>query len=101
MPKDSKTKPERQQLAIALKDDPHSNEPQHITASGRGELAEQIISIALAAGVKVREDADLAEILSVLEVDSPVPFEVLGTVSEILSHIYQTNAAPMSQTNSK
>ncbi len=91
-------KPARQQLAIALEDDPASDAPQRITATGRGEVAEQIISIALAAGVRVREDAELAEILSILDVDSPVPLEVLGTVSEILSYVYRANAALMPRT---
>ncbi len=91
-------KPQRQQLAIALEDDPTTDAPQRITATGRGEIAEQIITIALAAGVRVREDADLAEILSVLDVDSPVPVEVLGTVSEILSYVYRANAALMPRT---
>jgi len=97
-PEKIEPKPKRQQLAIALEDDPFSEAPQRITATGRGEVAEQIIAIALAAGVKVREDADLAEILSVLDVDSPVPVEVLGTVSEILSYVYRANAALIPKT---
>lgn len=92
-PEQPAAKPERQKLAIALEDDPDTDAPQRITATGRGEVAEQIITIALAAGVKVREDADLAEILFVLDVDSPVPVEVLGAVSEILSYVYRANAA--------
>jgi len=94
----SDQKPARQQLAIALEDDPASDAPQRITATGRGEVAEQIIAIALASGVRVRQDAELAEILSVLDVDSPVPVEVLGTVSEILSYVYRANAAMMPRT---
>jgi len=98
-PEKTESKPARQQLAIALEDDPASDAPQRITATGRGEVAEQIIAIALAAGVRVREDSDLAEILSVLDVDSPVPIEVLGTVSEILSYVYRANAALMPKTD--
>ena len=56
-------------------------------------MAEQILAIAFEHGVKVREDADLAEILTVLEVDSVVPVEVLATISEILAHVYRANAA--------
>ncbi len=83
----------KRQVAIALKDDPATDVPSRITATGRGKVAEQIISIALANDVKVREDSDLAEVLSVLDVDSVVPVEVLATVSEILSYVYRANAA--------
>jgi len=83
----------RQQVAVALKDDPGTGAPQKITATGRGAVAEQIIQIALDNGVRVREDPDLAEILTVLDVESTVPVEVLATISEILSYIYKTNAA--------
>ncbi len=91
-PEDTADKQKRQ-VAIALKDDPATDAPSRITATGRGKVAEQIISIALANDVKVREDSDLAEVLSVLDVDSVVPLEVLATVSEILSYVYRANAA--------
>ena len=45
--------------------------------------------------MKVREDADLAEILSVLEIDSVIPVEVLATVAEILAFVYRANGAEM------
>jgi flagellar biosynthesis protein len=84
-----------QQVAVALQDDPDTDAPQKITATGRGAVAEQIIQIALDNGVRVREDPDLAEILTVLDVESTVPVEVLATISEILSYVYKTNAAMM------
>ncbi len=88
------TKPKsKQTLAIALKDKPGNDAAPHITATGRGKVAEQILAIAFEHGVKVREDADLAEILAVLEVDSVVPVEVLATISEILAYVYRANAA--------
>lgn len=77
-------------VAVALKDGATAR-PQ-VTASGRGALAEQILEIAFARGVKVREDADLAEILAAIEVDSEVPVEALAAVAEILSHVYRANS---------
>lgn len=88
----------KQQIAIALEDTPESETAPRITATGKGAVAEQIIAIALASGVKVRKDADLAEVLSVLEVDSVVPVEVLATISEILAYVYRANAARLPQT---
>ncbi|MFX8685003.1 EscU/YscU/HrcU family type III secretion system export apparatus switch protein, partial [Acinetobacter baumannii] len=56
---------------------------------GRGAVAEQILAIAFANGVKVREDADLVEILSLIDVDSPIPLEAFAAVAEILRYVYQ------------
>ena len=79
--------------AVALSADPAGSGLPKIVATGRGAVAEQILTLAFAAGVKVREDADLVEILSVLAVDSEIPIEALATVSEILSYVYRANAA--------
>lgn len=63
-----------------------------ITASGRGAVAEQILQIAFERGIKVRKDRDLAEILSVVEVESEIPLAALAGVAEILRYLYQTDA---------
>ncbi len=79
-------------IAVALQDDPDTPAAPRITAAGKGKVAEQILAIAFANGVKVREDADLAQILSLLEVDSVVPLEALAAVAEILRYVYMANA---------
>jgi flagellar biosynthesis protein len=78
-------------LAVALGHTPGSETAPKILASGNGAVAEQIVRLALDNGVRVREDADLASILSVLEVESIVPVEVFATISEILSYLYRAN----------
>ena len=83
------------QIAIALQFEPGRDFGPRVVATGKGAVAEQILAIAFANGVKVREDADLAEILSVLEVDSIIPVEVLATVAEILAYVYRANGAEM------
>ncbi len=65
-----------------------------ITAAGRGKLAEQILQMAFANGIRVRQDSALAEMLAALELDSPVPNEALVAVAEILSYVYRANGAP-------
>nr|WP_247894327.1 EscU/YscU/HrcU family type III secretion system export apparatus switch protein [Azospirillum sp. B510] len=62
-----------------------------IVATGKGTVAEQILELAFANGVKVREDADLVEILSAIEVDSDIPVEAIAAVAEILAHVYRAN----------
>lgn len=72
-----------------------------ITASGRGAVAEQILQIAFDRGVKVRQDSDLAEILSVVEVDSEIPLAALAGVAEILRYLYQTDDAAAEATETQ
>ncbi|WP_240002304.1 EscU/YscU/HrcU family type III secretion system export apparatus switch protein [Oleisolibacter albus] len=62
-----------------------------IVASGRGAVADQILELAFANGVKVREDADLAEILAAIEIDSEIPVEAIAAVAEILAYVYRAN----------
>lgn len=84
--------PTKRQKAVALEYQPGSNKAPRITATGQGLVAEQILQLAFAHGVKVREDADLVEILSVLEIDSVIPVEAYAAVGEILSYVYKANA---------
>ena len=62
-----------------------------IIATGRGKLAEEILQMAFDKGVKVREDADLAELLVKLELDTPIPSEAILAVAEILAKVYEAN----------
>ena len=96
--------PARRQVAVAIQDRPGDPRGQgraapRVVASGRGALAEQILRIAFDRGVKVRNDADLAEILATIEVESEIPLEALAAVAEILSYVYRTQStvAPESE----
>ena len=82
--------------AVALEYRPDQGDPRpRITATGSGAVAEQILQAAFASGVKVREDADLVEILALFEEDSLIPLEALAAVAEILAYVYRAeNRAP-------
>lgn len=69
----------------------NSDSPSKIIASGRGKLAEEILALAFSKGVKVREDADLAEMLVKLDLDTPIPSEAILAVAEILAKVYEAN----------
>ena len=89
--------PARRPVAVAIQDRPGDPRGQgraapRVVASGRGALAEQILQIAFDRGVKVRNDADLAEILATIEVESEIPLEALAAVAEILSYVYRTQS---------
>lgn len=79
--------------AVAIEYDRKNKDVPRVTASGSGSIAEQILQIAFDRGIKVREDAELVEILSLVEVDSPIPLEAFAAVAEILAYVYQTNDA--------
>lgn len=76
--------------AVAIKRDGPDSAPS-IAAKGHGFLAEKILDIAFAEGVKVRQDKDLVELLDAFDVDCPVPLEALHAVSLILERVYAEN----------
>lgn len=68
-----------------------TDQAPRVIAGGRGTVAEQILEIAFANGIKVREDADLAELLSAIELDDEIPLEAFAAVAEILIYVYKAN----------
>lgn len=78
-------------IAVALKYEPGDDGAPKVIAGGRGHIAEQILQIAFDRGIKVRKDADLAQILSVIDVDSEIPLEAFAAVAEILVYVYRAN----------
>ena len=62
-----------------------------VVATGKGAVAEQILEVAFAHGVKVRTDPDLAQILSAVEEGSVIPVEAFVAVAEILAYVYRAN----------
>ncbi len=97
----SKPKIDRRQKAVALSDQEKSGTRPRVVASGEGGVAEQIIQLAWANDIKVREDADLVEILSAIDVESEIPIEAFAAVAEILSYVYRANAGLIPLEDSK
>ena len=83
--------PARQPVAVALEHDRAGRALPKVVASGRGALAEAILDLAFEHGVKVREDADLAAILGLVEVGEDIPAEAFLAVAEILAYLYRAN----------
>jgi len=78
-------------IAIALRYDVGRDPAPRIVAKGHGQEAEDILRVAFANDVKVREDADLAELLHAVDLDSLIPLEAFTAVAEILSYLYRLN----------
>lgn len=87
--------PRPRAVAVALQYDPDKAGAPTVTASGKGALAEQILNLAFANGVKVRSDPDLAQVLAAVEVDTVIPIEAFAAVAEILAYVYRANNRPV------
>lgn len=97
------TEPEIQKV-IAIEgatseSDSAASAPPKIIAKGSGVLAEKMLDIAFAEGIKVRQDKDLTEILDAFEVESPIPLEALHAVSLILERVYAENNKMINQSD--
>ena len=89
-------KPERQvadktPVAVALRYDAAHDKAPRVVAKGKGKEADEIVRLAFANDIKVREDADLAALLEAVELDSLIPLEAFTAVAEILSYLYRLN----------
>lgn len=84
---------EKATKAVALQYDKKNEPAPRVTASGEGYMAEQIIEIARQNNIPIHQDANLAEILSALELDSFIPLDAYVAVAEILSYIYRKNSS--------
>ena len=84
---------DKPQKAVALEFDPQERDIPTIIATGTGFVAQQILNIAFEHGVKVREDANLVEILAKLEIGDEIPIIAFAAVAEILSHVYRWEIA--------
>ena len=62
-----------------------------MVAGGRGAIAEQILQIVFANDVRVRQDADLVQLLSAIDIDHEIPVEAFAAVAEILTYVYRAN----------
>lgn len=84
---------DKDKLAVALTYDQSKDKAPRVSAKGKGYIAQQIIEVARQHGIEIRKDADLAKILSKLELNTPIPVEAYAAVAEILAYVYKVNKA--------
>jgi flagellar biosynthesis protein len=80
-------------IAVALRYERESDPAPRVVANGQGHLAAAILDLAFATGVKVRQDADLAEMLQAVELGEQIPLAAFTAVAEILARLYHANEA--------
>jgi len=83
--------PGKTKKAIALRYDQTRDAAPRVVATGQGTLAEKILQLARKQGIPVHEDADLAEVLSRLNLNEEIPPETYVLVAEILAFVYRAN----------
>ena len=75
--------------AVALGYNRSLDNAPKVLASGAGEIANKIISLAKEHDIPIKEDPDLIEILSKVEVDQEIPPNLYKAVAEIFSFLYK------------
>lgn len=78
--------------AVALRYDQVKEDAPRVTAKGQGRLAEKIIQLALDNGVPIKNDPDLVEVLSQLDLQEEIPPEIYVAVAELLAFVYSINS---------
>lgn len=59
-----------------------------LLAKGNAEVANKIIQVAIENNIPIKQDKDLVELLSQLELNQEIPTELYKAVAEIFSFIY-------------
>lgn len=82
---------ENRKKAVALRYDRTKHAAPTVVGKGVGILAERILALAKEHNIPIHEDADLAEVLSRLDLREEIPPETYFLVAEILAFIYRSN----------
>jgi flagellar biosynthesis protein len=77
--------------AAALKYDSRKDVAPHLTAKGRGAIAEKMIDLAKKNNIPIKADPALVQILSKIDIDEQIPVELYKAVAEILAFVYSMN----------
>ena len=77
------------QQAVALRYEPKKDQAPKLVGKGRGHLAEKIIELARHHNIPIRQDKNLIQILSRLDLNQEIPDNVYKAVAEILAFVYR------------
>ena len=78
--------------AVALKYHTETDTAPKVTAKGEGLVAERIIELAKENEVPIKEDPDLVQILSQVDINKEIPPSVYKVVAELLAFVYKLNS---------
>ena len=84
--------PRPPELAIGLSYGRNSSGAPRVVAKGRGEVAARILTAAEEAGVPVRRDRDLVQLLAAVDLGDEIPVEAYAAVAEVIAFLWRLNA---------
>lgn len=79
-------------IAVGLTYGRDSSGAPRVVAKGRGEVAARILVAAEEAGVPVRRDRDLVQLLAAVDLGDEVPAEAYAAVAEVIAFLWRLNA---------
>jgi flagellar biosynthesis protein len=77
--------------AVALSYDSAINNSPKVVGKGSGKLADRIIDIAKQNNLPIKEDPNLIELLSKVELDKEVPSNMYKAVAEVFKFLYEVS----------
>ncbi|MGO9379485.1 MAG: EscU/YscU/HrcU family type III secretion system export apparatus switch protein [Dissulfurispiraceae bacterium] len=80
---------DKRKKAAALKYNPKEDAAPKVVAKGSGWLAEKILEVAKAHRVPLKQDSQLVEVLSAIDLNREIPPELYKAVAEILAFVYR------------
>lgn len=75
--------------AVALGYNPDKNNAPKVLASGSANIAKKIIQTAQELNIPIKEDSNLVEVLSKVDINQEIPSNLYKAVAEILSFLYK------------
>ncbi len=70
-----------------------TDDAPRVKATGLGGVGEQALALAAAHGSAASDDGEAAHALASLDLDSPIPPEVLATVAQIITYVCRADRA--------
>ena len=95
----SKKKTKEIKKAVALQYQPSEQNAPIVTAKGQGFIAEKIITMAKKRNIPIKDDPDLVQILSQIDLGEEIPASVYKVVAEIFAFIYHLNTRYQEEKN--
>ena len=87
----SKQKTKDIKKAVAIQYQPSQQNAPIVTAKGQGFIAEKIITLAKKRNIPIKDDPDLVQILSQIDLGEEIPSSVYQVVAEIFAFVYHLN----------
>jgi len=80
---------DKRKKVAALKYKPQEDAAPKVVAKGSGSIADKILEVAREHKIPLKEDSQLVEVLSTIDLNREIPPELYKAVAEILVFVYR------------